>query len=135
MDNLKNYSEKLLEIQLFKTNNAKLFQKLENLQEELNELEVELKDECKKDGDMENDIVKVSRSERYKKFYDWDTFIGIAEKKEIDILEKAKGVNHEIKKEVFEELVSQGFIKPDVRQQSFKEELMSIAVIIKNKLK
>lgn len=134
MNNLQNYSEKLLEMELFKKNNAELFQKLENLQEELNELEIVLKEEVREKGDRENEFVKAIKIERYKKYYDYNVFIRIAEEKEIKILEKAKGVNHEIKKEIFDELVNQGLINKDIKQQSFKEELISITVVVKSKL-
>ena len=135
MNILKSYSDKLVELNLFKNNNAQLFQDFENLQDELSKLEIELKTEAKEKGDMENDIVKILVSERYKKFYDINKFLNSANKSEIQSLEKAKGIKREINKEIFDELYKQGLITVLTKQSSFKEEFIGKMITIKSKLK
>jgi len=129
------YTKKFLEIEVFKTVNASTLNKLENLQKELDEIAVDLKEEAKLKGDMENEVMKVSVSERWKKYYDYDAFLAFAEDKELKTLKQFKGTKTEIDKVVLEECVNQGLIRKEVQQGSFKEELLSTAVLIKNKLK
>ena len=135
MKTLKNYSQKLLEVQLFKKNNAQVFSDLEKLQDELLELEAKLKLEVKKTmKDVENDVVKVSVSERWHKYYSYDKFYSYADKKEINILEKAKGFIKEIDKVVFDECVKQNLISRETKQACFEEKLLNKMVIIKSKI-
>jgi len=135
MNILKSYSDKLVELNLFKNNNAQLFQDFENLQDELSKLEVELKTEAKEKGDLENDIVRVLVSERYKKFYNIDKFLDSADKSEVQNLEKAKGIKREIDKKIFDECYSQGLITVMTKQASFSEEFIGKMITIKSKLK
>ncbi len=134
MNALKNYSQKLVELNLFRKNNAQLFLDYENLQDELKELEVELREEVKEKGDEQNEFVKATRVERWKKYYDYDLFVSRASKLEKSCLEKAKGIITEIRKDVFDELNKQGIIKDKTKQTCFKEELLNVAVIIKQKI-
>lgn len=134
MTNLQKYSDKLLEIELFKTNNSKIFDKLEELDSELSKLEGELKIEAKENGDMENDIVKVTVVERWNKSYNYDRFLDLAKPEEQEALKKAKGIDIKIKKDVFDELIKQHLITEESKQMCFMEELSSTAVIIKSKI-
>ena len=135
MQILKDYSEKLVAIQLFKNEHAQIFQDLENLESELDILSGQLKDEVKeKQQDQENDTVKVLYVEKFRKFYDYDAFLDFATHEEQKILQKSKGIVSEIDKEVFDECVKQGLIKVETKQACFKEEPLTPAVIIKNKI-
>jgi len=132
---LNNYSTKLVELQLFKNNNAKVFNKLEKLQTELTKIETQLKLEVKNGGkDIENDIVSVKISERYSKYYDYAAFLGSANEEEIVSLEEAKGIIREIDKDIFNELVEQNLITRVTKLNSFREKLLNTAILIKSKL-
>jgi single-stranded DNA-specific DHH superfamily exonuclease len=132
---LNSYTKKLLEIELFKKENAQIFKDLENLETQKEELEKELHKEVKENGDLENEIVKCTRVERWKKSYSYPLFLANATDKEVNILNEFKGIKQEIDKPVFENCVEEGLISTETAQKSFQEELSSVAVIIKSKLK
>ena len=137
MQQLKNYSDKLLEIELFKKNNSKTFNELEKLQSELEEAEKELKAISKETGkDIENEVVSVKVIESYTKFFDYETFFESATKLEKAALTKAGGIvtSQEINKDVFDECVKQGLISQHTRQMTYREELKGKSVRIINKL-
>ncbi len=135
MDKLKSYSEKLVEIQLLKNNNAQIFADLENLEQEKDELEAQLKKEVKENGvDVENDIVKITVSERYSKFYNFVKFSLTASEEEVKALNEANGVIQEIDKDIFENLHKQGVISDNTKQISFEEKLLNTAITIKSKI-
>lgn len=132
MNALKNYSQKLIELDLFKKSNTQLFFDYENLQKELENLRIELQKEVKENGDVQDEFTKATRVERWHKYYSWDLFVASASKIEKKCLMEAGGVNVEINKDVFNECVKQGLINQDTKQAVFKEELSSVAVIIKH---
>ena len=135
-ETLNRYSATLVDIQLLKNNNAEVFKQLEILEQDRAELEIKLKEKIKENGvDVENDIVKITISEAWKKYYDYELFIGNASQEEVNSLVAANGVEREIKKEIFDECVKQGLISGNTKQSSFKEEQMTTRIIIKSKLK
>lgn len=132
---LQKYTEKLIELDLFRDCNKDIVNKIEELSKELEALAEELKNIAKEENkDIENNVVKVSVIERWKKTYDYETFSIVAPEKEFQILKKAKGIKSEIEKPVFDELVKQGLISEETKQNIFKEELITKSVLIKHKL-
>lgn len=136
MTNLGLYTKKYLELFKFKQipQTVKVLEELEQHNTELAKLAEELKQEAKEKGDMENDIIKVSKIERYKKYYDYNEFIKNAEQGEATELEKANGIKAEIDKTIFDELVEKNKISLDTKQKIFRETLLSVAINIKSKL-
>lgn len=133
---LKNYTNKLLQLELFKNNNSKLFDDLNQLQEELQKAEIELKEVAKEKGeDIENDVVSVKVIECYTKFFDYNTFEKEATKKEKSALEKSGGIiiTKEIDKTIFDGCVKAGLISQEVRQKTYKEEFKNKSIRIINK--
>jgi len=133
MKELKNYTDKLIELNLFKKNNAKIFQDLENLEAGLKEAENALREKARETGkDIENKNVKVTVTERYNKFYDFSLFMKVAKGKEIEALDEAGGIKQEVDKIKFLECFNDGKISNETRLAIYKEELGSVAVTIKN---
>lgn len=135
MDTLKNYTDTLLRLNLFKKLNAKTLSGLGELESNLLDAKALLQNKVKETKtDIENKVVKVSYIERYKKYYDYKSFLKIENEKEYLELEKAKGIITEIDKKVFDDCVKKGNISRETRLAIFKEELLSTSVLIKNKL-
>jgi hypothetical protein len=132
---LQNFTDQLLKIELFKKNNAKIFEDLERMEYALEQLREIVKEKVKdKKIDVENDVVAVKYIPSYKKFYDFDLFLDSASKKEIEILKKAKGIEQEINRDVFNELVKQGLISLETKQMCFRETEGAISIRFINKL-
>jgi len=132
MKTLQDYTNKLIELNLFKKNNAKIFLDLENLENNLNEAELKLKEKVRETRlDIANKSVKVTVSERYNKYYDFTLFMKLANGKEIEALDEAGGIKHEINKIKFKECFDDGKISNKTRLAIYKEELGSVAVTIK----
>jgi len=132
MEAIKQYSDKVLEMELFKKNNKELFAKYEELQKEKEELKKQVVEEIKTNRqDYEDDVIQAKFVPKFKKYYDINSFLATAEKPEYNALSKAKGIKTEIDKKVFEELYKQGLISQKTKQASFIEEPMSESVIIK----
>lgn len=136
LDALDNYTDLLIKAELFKKNNAQVFADWEQLTNELEAAEADLKDFARSTGeDMENDTVKVTVSEKWKKYYDYNAVLVFANEQELATLKKFNGIKNEIDKLIMDECVANGLIRPEVKQESFREEMLTTAIIIKSKIK
>lgn len=134
MRELKNYTAQLIKLELYKKNHSKIFSDLENLESLYEEAKEVLRNAIKKTKkDVENDVVSVSYVPKYNKFFDYETFISSADKKEIQALQKANGIKHELNKEVFIECVKQGLITIETKQAAYREKELAPMILIKLK--
>ena len=135
MNTLQNYTETLLRLELFKKLHAKTFSELEHLENELANVKLELVDEIKQSKvDIENENVSAKYVERYRKGYDYETFMKLENKEEYEALFVASGIDTSIDKKVFDECVKRGDISRETKQAIFKEKLLSTSVLIKSKI-
>jgi len=134
MSKIDEYTRDFLNLQQFKEDNAEIFDEYEILQEKEQEAKAELQADIKGTmQDVENDIVRCVYVEVFKKSFNYDKFMNSANIEEIEVLNKAGGIKHEIIKETFSELVEKGKIDKKIKQVSFEEKQLSSRVIVKIK--
>ncbi|MCK4782077.1 hypothetical protein KAS79_04125 [Candidatus Parcubacteria bacterium] len=135
MNTLKHYTENLLRLELFKKLHAKTFAELGELENNLLNAKAILQEEIKQTKqDVENENVKVSYIERYKKDYSYVKFLELKNEMEYNALDLDGGIKTEIDKKIFDECVKRGDISRETKQFCFKEQLLSTSVLIKSKI-
>lgn len=133
---LEAYTSASLAIAAFKKKNAKVFGKYEELLLEASNAESELKKYAKEEkSNFSNDIVNVTYSPAFKKYYDTETVLQMAttKMKKALIAEGAIVIEQKIDTKKFVEMVEEGIVPREIQQEAFRETELAPRVIIKEK--
>lgn len=118
---------------------AKLVEKLEHmknelgidkLEEKLNALSAEIKEEVRQFGEsVEAAGYAATYSAPFRKWYDWSVIQKLATPAERKIIE-ADATTHEVSRERFDALVDAGKVRKELKVKAFREEAMTPRVIL-----
>jgi len=129
---LDEYTAKLNEIKTFQQANTEVFEKFDIMSNELVNLEKELRIVARDSNrDIENDFVKVTVSERYRKDFVLDKMLGVANDSEKKLIDQC--LIKSVDKEKLTIFVEGQQIRPEVMQEGYIEELQTLVVTIKVK--
>ena len=131
---LEAYTKASLAIADLKKKNAKVFMKYEELLLEASKAESELKKYVREEkANFSNDMVKVTYSPAFKKYYDIETVLQMAttKMKKALIAEGAIVIEQKVESKKFVEMVEDGTIPREIQQEAFRETELAPRVIIK----
>lgn len=130
---LEAYTQALIAVADFQKKHKKMFEEYRSLQIAVSDAEAELKKEVKTNikANIANELIKVTYSPAFKKYYDFDVIMEKTTPKQRKALEAANAIIRTLDKSVFEDLVEKGIIPVEIKQAAFREEEMAPRVSIK----
>lgn len=130
---LENHTEALQAVADFKEKNAKVFEALDSLNLSAQETEDTLKADVRDNHkvNISNGLIKVTYSPAFRKGYSYDIINDKATPTVKKVLREEGAITHAVDKKIFEDLVEQGVIPIQLKQDAFEEEEMSPRVMIK----
>ena len=133
MKTLKEYTDLREKLADFRAKNAPVFDKAEELQRQLSEIESSLKEEVRAGGkSVENDKLTVIYRPNFHEYYDYKVIARVASSTEKALIDQ-KALDVEVNRKKFEELVKAGAIDINVERKAFKRDELTPRIIIKEK--
>ena len=126
---LTNYTQSVIAIKQFKEKNKEVFEMYDELVNLKNEKEEDLKKTAKEVGDMDNGMIKVTKVNKYKKWYDVETLKKSPDWKTIE--KEAYVIEEKVDKEKLDAMAKEGVVERKTLADAFREEEMSPSILIK----
>ena len=125
---LSEYTKAVNLLKGFEEKNASLLYTYKRLQEVASKTEEDLKVAAREYGEsIENKIVSVKVSKKFRKYYDYSIIQQVASPKELKLI-KEKAVEESVDKEKLELMVKEQEVRPEVMHAAFKEEELTSSV-------
>lgn len=130
---LEKYTGALLTMAEYRKKHRKIFDELDSLNIAIQDAEQTLKNDVKENikTNIANNLIKVTYSPAFKKWYDVDIVEGMTTPGQRKALKEAGAITQTLDKKKFEGLVEKGVIPINVKQTAFKEKELSPRVSIK----